>query len=85
LQTAVSFAQSLVEAAPERVVWGTDWPHVNLKEPPSDEALFRLLAQVAPDDCSRVRLLADNPARLYGFFAPDWKAPSRDTSQPVRK
>jgi 2-pyrone-4,6-dicarboxylate lactonase len=85
LQTAVSFARSLVEVAPERVVWGTDWPHVNLKEPPSDEALFRLLAQVAPDDCSRVRLLADNPARLYGFFAPDWKAPSRDTSQPVRK
>jgi 2-pyrone-4,6-dicarboxylate lactonase len=68
LETAVPFARSLLEAAPERVVWGTDWPHVNLKEPHSDEALFRLLAQVAPDDRSRTRLLADNPTRLYGFF-----------------
>jgi 2-pyrone-4,6-dicarboxylate lactonase len=85
LQTAVSFAQSLVEVAPERVVWGTDWPHVNLKEPPSDEALFRLLAQVAPDDSSRVRLLADNPARLYVFSPPVRKPLSPDTSQPVRK
>jgi 2-pyrone-4,6-dicarboxylate lactonase len=70
LQTAVSFARSLAEVAPERVVWGTDWPHVNLKEPPSDEALFRLLAQVAPDHRSLNRLLADNPARLYGFLSP---------------
>jgi 2-pyrone-4,6-dicarboxylate lactonase len=67
LQTAGPFAQSLVEAAPERVVWGTDWPHVNLKAPLSDEALFRFLVQVAPDDLSRTRLLVDNPARLYGF------------------
>ncbi|MBV8525557.1 MAG: amidohydrolase family protein, partial [Acetobacteraceae bacterium] len=48
LEAALSFAQSLLKAAPERVVWGTDWPHVNLKEPPSDEALFAFLAQVAP-------------------------------------
>jgi 2-pyrone-4,6-dicarboxylate lactonase len=68
LETAVPFARSLVEAAPERVVWGTDWPHVNHRKPPSDEALFRLLAQVVPDDRSRTRLLADNPARLYGFL-----------------
>ena len=70
LQTAVPFAQALLEAAPERVVWGTDWPHVNLQEPPSDEALFGFLAQVAPDERSRARLLADNPARLYGFSPP---------------
>jgi 2-pyrone-4,6-dicarboxylate lactonase len=67
LQTAVPFARTLVEAAPERLVWGTDWPHVNLKVPLADEALFRFLDQVAPDDLSRTRLLVDNPARLYGF------------------
>jgi 2-pyrone-4,6-dicarboxylate lactonase len=67
LQSVVPFARTLVEAAPERVVWGTDWPHVNLKVPFSDEALFKLLLQVAPDDLSRSRLLVDNPARLYGF------------------
>jgi 2-pyrone-4,6-dicarboxylate lactonase len=67
LQTAVPFARTLMEAAPERVVWGTDWPHVNLKVPFSDEALFKLLLQFAPDDLSRSRLLVDNPSRLYGF------------------
>jgi predicted TIM-barrel fold metal-dependent hydrolase len=82
LQSAVSFAQSLIEAAPERVVWGTDWPHVNLEQPPSDEALFGLLAQVAPDERSRTRLLADNPARLYGFSPLVCKAPSRDHFDP---
>ena len=70
LQTALPFAQALLEAAPERVVWGTDWPHVNIKEPHSDEALFEFLAHVAPDERSRTRLLADNPARLYGFPSP---------------
>jgi 2-pyrone-4,6-dicarboxylate lactonase len=70
LQTALPFAQALLEVAPERVVWGTDWPHVNLKAPPSDAALFGLLAQVAPDARSRARLLAENPARLYGFSPP---------------
>jgi len=67
LKTAVTFARSLLEAAPERVVWGTDWPHINLEIAPSDEALFNLLPQIAPDDISLVRLLVDNPARLYGF------------------
>lgn len=70
LQAAVAFAQSLLEAAPDRVVWGTDWPHVNLKAPASDDALFGLLERVAPDAGSRTRLLAGNPARLYGFASP---------------
>jgi 2-pyrone-4,6-dicarboxylate lactonase len=70
LKSAVPFARSLVEAAPQRVVWGTDWPHVNLKESPSDEAIFGLLAQIAPDERERTKLLAENPARLYGFLPP---------------
>lgn len=85
LQTAVPFAQALLEAAPERVVWGTDWPHVNINEPSSDEALFGLLAKVAPDERSRARLLADNPARLYGFPPLVREIPSRDPSEPACK
>jgi 2-pyrone-4,6-dicarboxylate lactonase len=67
LETAVSFARSLMKVAPDRVIWGTDWPHVNREQPQSDEALIRLLAEIAPDDNSRTRLLVDNPERLYGF------------------
>ena len=67
LETAVAFARTLIDTAPDRVVWGTDWPHVNLDHSYGDEALFSLLPEIAPDDLSRKRLLVDNPARLYGF------------------
>jgi predicted TIM-barrel fold metal-dependent hydrolase len=67
LEAAVAFARSLIETAPDRVVWGTDWPHVNLDHSYSDEALFSLLPEIAPDEAFRKRLLVDNPARLYGF------------------
>jgi 2-pyrone-4,6-dicarboxylate lactonase len=67
LETAVAFARSLIETAPDRVVWGSDWPHVNLNHSYGDEALFSLLPEIAPDDLSRKRLMVDNPARLYGF------------------
>jgi 2-pyrone-4,6-dicarboxylate lactonase len=85
LQTAVSFAQALAQVAPERVVWGTDWPHVNLTKAPSDEALFGLLALVAPDERSYTGLLADNPARLYGFSPPVWEVPYHGPYQPACK
>jgi 2-pyrone-4,6-dicarboxylate lactonase len=67
LKDAIAFARSLLQVAPDRVVWGTDWPHVNLEQSYGDEALFRLLTQIAPDNFSLKRLLVDNPARLYGF------------------
>jgi 2-pyrone-4,6-dicarboxylate lactonase len=67
LETAVFFARELIDVAPDRVLWGTDWPHVNLEQSHSDEALFKLLPEMAPDDISRARLLVDNPALLYGF------------------
>jgi 2-pyrone-4,6-dicarboxylate lactonase len=67
LETAVSFARSLLDAAPDRVVWGTDWPHVNLDQSYGDEALVSLLAEIAPDAPFVTRLLVDNPARFYGF------------------
>ena len=66
LKNTIPFVRALIEAAPERVAWGTDWPHVNCDQP-QDEALFKLLAEIAPDDASRAQLLVDNPACLYGF------------------
>ena len=62
------FAHALVEAAPSRVVWGTDWPHVMVKGAmPNDGALCDLLQQWVPDAAQRTRVLVNNPAALYGF------------------
>ena len=65
---AVPFARKLVEDFGERVLWGTDWPHPNHHGPiPDDGELVDVLAQIAPTEAQRRRLLVDNPARLYGF------------------
>ena len=60
-------AQAWVKAAPERLVWGSNWPHPNEKEKPDDAALFDLMARWAPDNATRNRILVQNPAVLYGF------------------
>jgi len=60
-------AQAYVKAAPERLVWGSDWPHPTEKEKPDDAVLFDLLAIWVPDEATRRRILVDNPARLYDF------------------
>jgi 2-pyrone-4,6-dicarboxylate lactonase len=62
---ALPFAAALVEAAPERVLWGTDWPHPNVREMPDDGALVDLIPRFASDEALRAKLLVDNPARLY--------------------
>ena len=58
-------------AAPERVVWGSDWPHAvasaGQKPMPDDGDLLDLLLDWAPDDATRTRILVDNPAELYDF------------------
>ena len=59
--------QAYVRAAPERLVWGSNWPHPSEPDKPDDAMLFDLLAQWAPDEATRNRILADNPATLYGF------------------
>ncbi len=60
-------AQALVEAAPKRCVWGTDWPHPNTDFMPNDGDLADLLLDWIPDEALRRRVLADNPAQLYDF------------------
>ncbi len=63
-----AMAQAVISAAPDRVVWGSDWPHVMQYKPmPNDGDLFDALAEWAPDAALRRRILVDNPARLYGF------------------
>jgi predicted TIM-barrel fold metal-dependent hydrolase len=60
-------ARACIAAAPERVVWGSDWPHPTETDKPDDAALFDLLGAWAPDEATRRRILVDNPAKLYGF------------------
>ena len=60
-------AQAFVEAAPERMVWGSDWPHPTETQKPDDAVLFDLLADWAPDAATRRRILVTNPETLYGF------------------
>ena len=76
----VPLAKALIAANPERIVWGTDWPHPNSVTLPGkqvsdvtplfqidDGRLFNQLAVWAPDAATRKTILVDNPARLYGF------------------
>jgi len=63
-----AFARALLEAAPERLLWGSDWPHVMVKSAmPNDGELLELLARWIPDEALRRRVLVDNPAALYDF------------------
>lgn len=64
----IPFGRALVEAAPGRVLWGTDWPHPNMATMPDEGALLDLLAAFAPDEAVRNRILVDNPAELYHFW-----------------
>lgn len=68
-EDAIPFARALVEAAGERVLWGTDWPHPNLSHVPDDGLLVDLLASIAPTEAQRQALLVTNPERLYRFRA----------------
>lgn len=60
-------AQAFVKTAPERMVWGSDWPHPTEEEKPDDAVLFDLLADWAPNQGIINKILVDNPVDLYGF------------------
>lgn len=68
-EAARPFAEALIAAAPERLVWGTDWPHPALGESPmpDDGALLAVLAEWAGNAATLRRILVDNPATLYDF------------------
>ncbi len=65
----VPFAQRIIAAAPDRVIWGSDWPHTGVFDAarmPDDGTLLDALAAFAPDEAMRKRILVDNPRRLLG-------------------
>jgi predicted TIM-barrel fold metal-dependent hydrolase len=65
---ATAVARAYVKAAPERMVWGSDWPHPSERQiKPDDALLFDLLADWAPDEAVRNRILVQNAETLYGF------------------
>lgn len=64
---AVPIAHAIMQAAPDRVLWGTDFPHPNPTHEADEADLVDLVPQYAPDALAQKRLLVDNPARLYGF------------------
>lgn len=65
---AVAVANSWIMASPERVVWGSDWPHTTeIHQKPDDALLMDVLAQAAPDKIALSKILVTNPAKLYGF------------------
>jgi 2-pyrone-4,6-dicarboxylate lactonase len=62
----VPFGRTLVQHFPDRVLWGTDWPHPNMKkEAPDDGVLVDYIPKIAPSAAEQNALLIDNPMRLY--------------------
>ena len=72
-----ALAKAAIAAAPERMIWASNWPHVSVQDPPDDAALLDLLFDWAPDEAVRHRILVENPAELYGFSPSSWPPPWR--------
>ncbi len=60
-------ACALIEAVPDRLIWGSDYPHLSFADRVGSVELFNLLGRWAPDEATRRKILVDNPARLFGF------------------
>jgi predicted TIM-barrel fold metal-dependent hydrolase len=69
---SIPFAKALIETAPDRIIWGTDWPHSSRFEPgltPNDGDIMDIVGMYLTDAAMQKRILVDNPARLYDFPA----------------
>jgi len=64
---ALALQAALIDAAPDRCVWGSDWPYVRLSPAPDAGKLLDLFLDSTPDNSTRRRILVDNPAQLYNF------------------
>ncbi len=67
---AIPIARAYIEAAPDRVIWGSDWPHVQWRKPRmmNDGEVVELLYRYVDNDQALLqKILVDNPARLHGF------------------
>jgi predicted TIM-barrel fold metal-dependent hydrolase len=64
----IDVVQRVIDARPDRVIWGSNWPHAGVAVPmPNDGDLLDFLLVAAPNEQDRKRILADNPAALYGW------------------
>jgi 2-pyrone-4,6-dicarboxylate lactonase len=69
-EEVVALAHAVIARAPDRIIWGTDWPHSNIYrhgQMPNDGDLLNMLVDFAPEEDVRRKILVDNPARLFGF------------------
>lgn len=64
---AAPLAQALIATAPDRIIWGSDYPHLSFADRVGSVELFNLLGDWAPDDAVRRGILVDNPQRLFRF------------------
>ncbi len=64
---AAVFGAACMVAAPDRCIWGTDWPHPNVRIMPNDADLVDIIPHMIPDADLQQKVLVDNPARLFGF------------------
>jgi 2-pyrone-4,6-dicarboxylate lactonase len=64
---AAPMARALIEAAPDRILWGSDYPHLSFADRVNSHELFDLLKSWAPDEAVRRKILVDNPVELFGF------------------
>jgi 2-pyrone-4,6-dicarboxylate lactonase len=62
-----AMARALIEAAPDRVIWGSDYPHLSFADKVASIELWNLLGRWAPDKATRRRILVENPQRLFKF------------------
>ena len=60
-------AQALIRALPDRLIWGSDYPHISFADQVGSDELFALLQDWAPDEATCKKILVDNPARLFDF------------------
>ena len=82
----VPFARSLIDVAPQRCLWGSDWPQVGFwGTMPNVGDLLDVLAESAPDPATREAILVANPARLYGFPGARRAGHDRRTATPDRR
>jgi predicted TIM-barrel fold metal-dependent hydrolase len=64
---AKEMAQAILAAASDRVIWGSDYPHLSFADKVGSVELFNLLGEWAPDEATRKKVLVDNPGKLFGF------------------
>jgi predicted TIM-barrel fold metal-dependent hydrolase len=66
-EDATPMARAVIETSPDRIIWGSDFPHVSFADRVGSVQLFNLLGRWAPDEATRRKILIDNPQQLFKF------------------